>query len=175
MLDRQFIRQNPDIVRAGAVRKGVQAPVDEFLALDKTWREATHEWETVQAQMNQASKSIGAYLAQGKKAEAEAAKAEAATLKGDISNLEAKAKDLETELRALELKFPNLPHESVPDGATADDNPIIREWGEKPESDGPAKAHFDIAAELGLIDFERASSTAAWRTSTSTWRTSPPG
>ncbi|MBS1724629.1 MAG: serine--tRNA ligase [Armatimonadetes bacterium] len=156
MLDRQFIRQNPDAVRAGAARKGVKAPVDEFLQTDAAWRTATHEWETVQAQANTVNKSIGALMGQGKKDEAEAAKREAAELKSKVGDLEGAAKELEAKLREIELLFPNLPHDSVPDGTTPDENVVIREWGEKPTFAEAPKKHFDIALEHGLIDFDRA-------------------
>jgi len=156
MLDRQTIRQNPDLVRSGASRKGVEAPVDEFLKVDTSWRAATQQWETAQAEMNQVSKSIGALMGQGKKDEAEEAKKQAAGLKDRVAELEDQAKKLEAELRTIELKFPNLPHESVPDGKTPEENVVVRMWGDQPTFAEPPKAHWDIAIEHGLIDFERA-------------------
>ncbi|MBS1713441.1 MAG: serine--tRNA ligase [Armatimonadetes bacterium] len=156
MLDRQYIRQNPDLVKAGSLRKGVEAPVDEFLKTDAAWRAATTEWERVQADMNKVSKSIGALMAQGQKDQAEAAKSEAAALKGRVGELEEAARDLEAKLREIELRFPNLPHATVPDGSTVEENVVVREWGEKPDVGDPAVPHWDVASELGLIDFERA-------------------
>src|SRR5690349_1439817 len=130
MLDRNFVRQNPEAVKAGARRKGVGAPVDEFIATDTAWRAATHEWETTQAEANTANKSIGALMGQGEKDEA--------------------------KLREIERRFPSLPHESVPDGKSPNENVVVREWGEKPLFAEPPHKHFDIAAEHRLIDFERA-------------------
>lgn len=157
MLDRQVIRQNPEAVRLSARRKGVEAPVNEFVTKDTSWRQANREWETTQAQMNSVSKSIGVFMAQGKASEAEQAKKEAVELKSSVGELEERAKKLEAELRIVELKFPNLPHESVPDGKTAEENVVVREWGEKPFFAEPPKPHWEIAEEHGLIDFERAS------------------
>ncbi|MFX8270299.1 serine--tRNA ligase, partial [Acinetobacter baumannii] len=68
--------------------------------------------------------------------------------------LDEKDRFLEAELRAVELKFPNLPHETAPDGKDETENVVRREWGTKPES---TKPHWEIATELGIIDFDRAS------------------
>lgn len=158
MLDRNLIRQQPDFVRAGCSRKGVDPGiVDAFVKADGDWRAATSEWETVQAEMNRVSKTIGALMGSGKKDEAEAAKLEAATLKDRVGALEAQAKTLEAVVRDIELRFPNMPHESVPDGNSEDANVVVREWGEKPPFAEPPLPHWDIAAEHGLIDFERGS------------------
>lgn len=157
MLDRQTIRQNPDLVRAGARRKGIDAPVDEFLATDQAWRAALHELEQLNAESNRVSKSIGALMGQGKTAEAEAAKQEAAQLKSKLPAAEEKARTLDAQLTEIELKFPNLPHESVPDGMSAEENVVIRTWGEQPVFAEPPKTHSEIALEHKLIDFERAS------------------
>lgn len=157
MLDRNRIRQEPEKVRAAIKRKGIDAPVDEFLRIDKEWREAQTKLGELNAESNRISKSIGALMAQGKKEEAEAAKAETSSLKNQIKELEPKERELELALRAVELKFPNTPHDSVPDGMTPEDNPVIRTWGDKPNFAEPPKPHYEIAEELGLIDFERAS------------------
>ena len=89
------------------------------------------------------------------KAEAEAAKAQTGELKARIKVLEDQERELEDRLHNIELTFPNLPHESTPDGLDADSNVVVREWGEKPTfAEGPV-SHQQIAEELGLIDFER--------------------
>lgn len=157
MLDRQFIRQNPELVRAGALRKGVVAPVDQFLETDQARRAALHEFETVQAESNAVSKSIGALMASGKKDEAEEAKKQASALKEKLPALEERAKSLEAQQLEIELKFPNMPHESVPDGSTPEENQVVRLWGDSPTFTEPPKSHWEIAAEHRLIDFERAS------------------
>lgn len=157
MLDRQYIRQNPEEVRAASRRKGIEAPIDAFLGVDQSWRAALHELEVVQAESNRISKSIGALMAQGKADEANEAKSQAAELKTKLPVLEEAARELESALRTIELQFPNVPHESVPDGLTVEENVVVREWGEKPSFAEPPKQHWEIAAEHRLIDFERAS------------------
>lgn len=155
MLDRALIRKDPDFVRAGVARKGAGAPVDEFLRTDEHWRGVKHDLDEKYAEMNRISKTIGALIGKGMKDEAEAAKAQTGQLKSEIQTLEKQERDLEAKLHDLELEFPNLPHESVPDGNTPEQNTIIREWGEKPFfAEGPV-SHIQIAGELKLIDFER--------------------
>ncbi|MBL8064346.1 MAG: serine--tRNA ligase [Chthonomonadaceae bacterium] len=157
MLDRQFVRQSPDQVRIQSARKRVAAPVDEFLKIDKEWRDKIQELEVLQAESNRVSKSIGSLMAAGQKDEAEAAKILAAETKSKIPALEHQVRELEDALHLVELKFPNLPHSSVPEGATAEDNVVVREWGDKPSFAEPPHTHWQIAAEHNLIDFERAS------------------
>lgn len=153
VLDRQLIRQHPDDVRQRSLRKGLQAPVDEFLATDERWRGVTTELSQAQAQMNQIAKSIGALMAQGKRDEAEQAKAQTADLKAKIKDLETQERELEDELKAIELQFPNLPHDSVPDGADESANVEVRRWGTMDET--LRESAYDLAVRLGLVDFER--------------------
>lgn len=105
--------------------------------------------------MNVASKSIGALMGQGKKEEAEAAKVQASGIKEQIQALESRERELETQLGDLELQFPNLPHESVPEGMTPEENVVVREWGTQPSFAFEPKAHWDLAESLKLIDFPR--------------------
>jgi seryl-tRNA synthetase len=154
MLDRQLIRTQPDLVRAGAARKGIAAPVDEFLAVDAERRQELTELNELQAELNRASKSIGQLRAQGLNEEFEAARARTSELKEAIRLKEELMRILDDRLDALELKFPNLPHESVPDGMSAEENQVVRHWGEAAPNPH-AIPHWDICEELGLADFER--------------------
>jgi seryl-tRNA synthetase len=154
MLDRKLIREQPEFVAEQARRKGVEAPVDEFLRVDQEWRALLQTVEQMQAESNRISKTIGQLMGQGKKDEAEAAKAQTADLKAQLKELEPKARELELQLHEIELRFPNLPHASVPEGKDADDNVTVRTWGEPPV--GEFVNHITIAEELKLIDFARA-------------------
>lgn len=156
MLDRQLLRQHPDVVRAGAARKGIDAPVDAFLAKDTEFRALQVQLNEWQSEGNAASKSIGQLMAQGKKDEAEAAKAKAAEVKSKVQEGEARFRELEAELHEIELKFPNMPHASVPDGLTPDDNVEVRQWGEKPSFAFEPKPHWELGETLGMLDFPRA-------------------
>lgn len=160
MLDRQLFRTNPDLVRRGCARKGIDAPIDEVIRLDAERRETLATLERQQAEMNRISKSIGQLMAQGKREEAEAAKAQTKDLKEAIAAGEQRLREIEQALREAELMIPNLPHESVPDGLDETANVVIREWGEKPSFDFEPKAHWDLAAELSLLDLPRGSKVA---------------
>lgn len=153
MLDRKLIRENPELVLKGAQRKGIEPPLYEFQATDQAWRDILVELEEKQAASNKISKSIGQLMGQGKKEEAEEAKKQTADLKAAIKELEPKAKELEDKLHDIELRFPNIPHETAPDGKDETDNVEVRAWGEKPTGD--FIPHWEIAEQLGLIDFER--------------------
>jgi len=157
MLDRNLIRREPELVKTGAKRKGIDidAAVDEWLKTDSAWRALEVELQAKEAQMNQISKSIGMLMGQGKRDEAEAAKAQTKAIKDAIAEESPRAKEMEARLHDLELSFPNIPHESVPDGLTADDNKVVREWGEQPKFAEQPQAHWDVAARLNMLDLAR--------------------
>lgn len=153
MLDRKLLREQMDFVVAQARRKGVEAPAEAFQQVDAEYRTIKPKLDELRQAMNTKSKAIGALMGQGKKEEAEAAKAETGALKQQIQELEAKERDLEAEMERLELQFPNLPHESVPDGLTPEENVVVREWGEKREFSFEPKPHWEIAENLKMLDF----------------------
>ena len=160
MLDRDLIRRNPDLVRAGAARKRLEAPVDAFLNVDAEWRAERSELETKQAQLNAASRSIGALMSQRKVEEANAAKTVAKELSESITGHAERARILEAELAEIELAFPNLPHESVPDGLDESANVTVRTWGELPRYESQPPPHWEIADRLGLFDLPRGAKIA---------------
>jgi seryl-tRNA synthetase len=161
MLDRDLIRREPDAVRAGIRRKRLDPSlVDEFLRIDTSWRATRTELDDKSAESNRISKSIGQLIGQGKKDEAEAAKAQTSDLKKAIAGLESTERELEASLREVELQFPNLPHESVPDGDDENANILVREWGELPTFDEEPKPHWEIAERLGLLDLPRGAKIA---------------
>ncbi|HEY0866041.1 MAG TPA: serine--tRNA ligase [Fimbriimonas sp.] len=161
MLDRDLIRQNPDLVRQGIARKGLDASVvDAFLEADAAWRRVVSELEQKQAEMNRISKSIGQLMGQGKREEAEQAKAQTRELKDALGREEPLERELEAKLREIELEVPNLPHESVPDGKDETDNPVVREWGEKPSFGQDPLPHWEIAERLRMLDLPRGAKIA---------------
>ncbi|HMS56012.1 MAG TPA: serine--tRNA ligase [Fimbriimonadaceae bacterium] len=155
MIDRQLLRNNLDQVRAGVAKKHMSAPLDEWATVYAEFNAFKQELEAHQAESNRVSKTIGQLMGQGKKEEAEAAKIEAKRLSDLVAAGEPRARELETRLTDLELSIPNVPHESVPEGKTAEENVVIRTWGEKPT--GEFKPHWDVAEDLKMIDLERGS------------------
>lgn len=155
MLDRKVLREQMDFVVAQCRRKGVEAPAEAFLSVDNEYRAIKPKIDELRQAMNQKSKAIGALMGQGKREEAEAAKAETAELKHQIQDLEGREKELEAQLHQIELQFPNLPHESVPEGMTPEENVEVRRWQEAPKFDFQPKPHWELAESLRLLDFPR--------------------
>ncbi len=158
MLDIKLIRDKADFVRSRLATRGAgdEAKIDEILKLDEQRRKSLSEVETLKATRNRVSKEIGALMGQKKLAEAEAKKAETKDLGEKIAALDKQAVEAESARDALMLQLPNLPHESVPLGKTAEDNPEIRIHGAKANYDFKLKSHVELCESLKLVDFARA-------------------
>jgi seryl-tRNA synthetase len=155
LLDIKLIRNEPDFVKQRlAVRGADTSAVDAVLDVDGQWRAATAEAERLQAEINSASKSIGQLMREGKKDEAEQAKARTRELGDTQSAAAEEARVFEAKRDDLLFYIPNLPHESTPPGGE-EHFQIIKQVGEAPKFDFAPKAHWDIAADLGLVDFAR--------------------
>ncbi|MBB5286797.1 seryl-tRNA synthetase [Rhabdobacter roseus] len=162
MLQTNFIRDNQELTVAGLRKKHfreAESTVELLLKLDRLRRETQQELDTVLAQSNAKAKEIGGLMKQGKKEEAEAAKAETSALKERSKVLDEQLKQAESALFEELVKLPNLPHESVPEGRSAEDNVTVLEQGEKPELPAGAKPHWELIQSLGgtsgaMIDFE---------------------
>ncbi|MDQ2986624.1 MAG: serine--tRNA ligase [Armatimonadota bacterium] len=159
MLDRKRLRTETDFVRAGISRKNIDAPLDEWLLLDEEWRSLTTSLQEKEADANRTSQEIGALFAQGKKEEAAATREVAAAAKAEIAEQGEKERALREKLDTLELQIPNVPHASVIDGKSSEDNVEISSWGEKPSA-VHTKPHWDVAEELDLLDFARGAKIA---------------
>lgn len=154
MLDPKFIRANPDAVRAGIKNKNMDdAALDEFLAADELWRKQITTADELKALRNTVSEEISKMKRAGQDASAEITRMR--EVSDRIKEMDAEIRELEERTQAALLMIPNLPHESVPVAETAAGNALIREWGKPREFDFQPRPHWDIAADLGLIDFER--------------------
>ncbi len=158
MLDIKLIRDEPDLVRQRLAARGAgdESRVDQVLQLDEQRRKLLTEVEVLKAERNRASKEIGALMGQKRIEEADARKRETRELGDRIAAMDKQAIESDEARQKLMLEIPNLPHESVPLGKTAEDNPIVRIFGEKPVQDFKPKAHVEICERLKLIDFARA-------------------
>jgi seryl-tRNA synthetase len=158
MLDIKLIRERADFVRErlGLRGAGDEKQIDAILKFDEQRRKALGEVESLKAQRNRVSKEIGALMGQKKAEEADAKKKETRELGDRIAGLDKQAAEAETARDAAMLALPNLPHESVPAGKTAEDNPIVRFHGEKPGFSFKPKSHVELCESLKLIDFARA-------------------
>jgi seryl-tRNA synthetase len=158
VLDIKLIREKTDFVRSRLATRGAgdEAKIDEILKFDELRRKVLGEVETFKSHRNRVSKEIGALMGQKKLAEAEAKKAETKDLGDKIAALDKQAAEAEIARDTLMLQLPNLPHESVALGKTADDNPEVRVHGARASFDFKPKSHVELCDSLKLVDFARA-------------------
>ena len=162
MLPLKLIREQPEAVaRALATRGGSGDTLKELLEVDRQRRELLRTAEELKARRNRTSEAIGAAKRRGEDASAEMHEMRAV---GDrIRELDVALQRVDGEIEGLLLALPNLPHESVPAGATADDNEEIRRGGAPRPLGFEPKSHWEIGEALGVLDFERASKIAKSR------------
>ncbi len=156
MLQINMIRQNKDALIEGLQKRNFKEIdlVDKIISLDEEKRRVQQESESIAASINTASKNIGQLMAQGKKEDATLEKKKVTDLKEDTKHISQRLSELETELYNLMVLLPNMPHESVPKGATAEENELIKMSENIPEMDQDALPHWELAEKYNLIDFE---------------------
>ncbi|HEU5125278.1 MAG TPA: serine--tRNA ligase [Verrucomicrobiae bacterium] len=162
VLDIKLIRERPDFVRQRLATRGAgdETLIEKILAADEQRRKILSELETFKAQRNRVSKEIGALMAQKKADEAEAKKKETRDLGDRITELDQQVAAVDATRDSLMLQLPNLPHESVPTGKSAEDNQIVRTVGEKKTFTFKPKTHVELCDSLKLVDFSRAAKLA---------------
>ncbi len=131
-----------------------QEIITRVVELDAIRRETQTSLDSLLADINSLSRSIWSFMKEGKKEEAAAAREQVGKLKGTSSQLESKLKETEEEIGELLVTIPNLPHESVPEGKTPEDNIVERSGGAMPSLPESALPHWDLAKKYDLIDFE---------------------
>jgi seryl-tRNA synthetase len=154
MLDLHFVREHPDRVAAGLAKRGQSMALDELQALDTKRRALLVEIEGLKRHRNESSKKIGDIMKGG--GDATPLRNEMKSLGEKVAALEVESGEIETALSELMKRLPNMPHESVPAGTTADDNVVARTWGTPRTFAFTPQAHWDLGAALGILDFERA-------------------
>ena len=163
MLDIKLIRENPEMVKAAMKtrNKDMDAVVDEVLEIDAKRRELMKATDSLKQEQNAASKKIPQIKKEG----------------GDISEImermneikavikadDAKIAELDARQKVLIYEFPNVPNSSVPVGKDDSENVEIRRWGEPRKFDFDYKAHWDIGADLGILDPETAAKVTGTR------------
>lgn len=157
MLQIQQIKENKEATIAGLKKKhfkNAEEAVEQIIALDDKRRETQNELDSTLAKSNALAKEIGGLMKAGKKDEAEAAKAETSSLKTRSKELDESLKSIESELYEVLVTLPNLPHSSVPEGKTPEENEVILENGSIPTLSEDALAHWDLIKKYDIIDFE---------------------
>ena len=160
MLDIKFIRENKEIVQAGAKKKRVEINIDKLIALDDQRLKELKEVEDLRSEINRVSNDIGRNQDPALKVQLIE---EMRAVKEDIKTKEEKLKVTMEEWQKMMLEVPNIPDISVPDGATEADNKEVKNWGEKPAFSFEPKDHIEIMNNLKMVDFERGTKVHGFR------------
>lgn len=166
MLDIRFVREHLDEVATAMENRNHSWDSEYFKELDESRRSLIGQEEELLNQRNVLSKSIGKLMGEGKKDEAEATKAQVSELKDRIADLSAKRAEAEEKLNDLLMGTPNMPADTTPVGKDENDNPEVRRWGTPRDFEAEGiemKPHWDLGADLGIIDAERAVKLAGSR------------
>ncbi|MBB3870435.1 serine--tRNA ligase [Parageobacillus toebii NBRC 107807] len=162
MLDVKYLRNHFEEVKEKLLKRGEDLTnIDRFEELDKKRRELIAKAEELKNKRNEVSQQI-AVLKREKK-DADHLIAEMRDVGDRIKAMDDEIRQVEEELNALLLSIPNIPHESVPVGNSEEDNVEVRKWGEPRSFSFEPKPHWDIAEQLGILDFERAAKVTGSR------------
>ncbi len=157
MLDAQFIRDNLEAVKVNCKNRNVKADPGRVVQLDDERKRLVQETQTWQQRQNEISKLTAKEKDKDKK---QVLIQEGRALRDKVGALEANIKQVEAELRTVLATIPNRSHPDAPVGTTAEDNKVIKRWGEPRKFEFVAKDHVALAEALNLIDFEAGSAVA---------------
>ena len=162
MLDVKLLRSDFDKVKQALERRGApEELIADFPALDQRRRELLTETERLKNRRNTVSQEVAKIKREG--GDAEALIVEMREVGDRIKELDEEVRELEAKIEQITLAIPNIPHESVPIGASEEDNVEIRRHGEPPAFGFEPKSHWEIADRLGILDFESAARTTGSR------------
>ncbi len=158
MLDIRFIRENADLIKAGARKKHITVDVDRLLAVDDMRKQLRMSLDTKRAEQKRRSNEIQLIKGNEREEILEAMR----HLKEGMVEEEEQYKKTMVEWQALMLCVPNLPDMSVPEGASDEDNIETKQWGTPPVFENP-KSHIELMTRLGMADFDRGAKVAGFR------------
>jgi seryl-tRNA synthetase len=161
MLDVKLIREKPEYVRENIARRHDPEKLellDRVIETDLKWRELTQRVNELRRRRNVVSSEIGKAVKAG--GDALSLRAEAAEIPSKLSELESLMNGLQEQLRDGLMRLPNMLHDSVPYGRDDHDNVVVKVCGKKPEFSFTPKSHAELAAGLGIADFERGAKAA---------------
>jgi seryl-tRNA synthetase len=154
MIDIKLLQKDFQAVSTALLKKGVDETIlDDLKQKSKTTKSKRQDMESLQAKQNTLSSQFGAYKKNGQ--DINELKIQIDELKKTKTTIENEVKVLEEELNSIIMGIPNMPDESVPDGASEDDNVVIKTVGTQKEFSFTPKEHWDIGESSGIIDFER--------------------
>lgn len=154
MHDLGVFRANLESIAARLATRGLQLPLDEFHALDQRRRAAITESEQLRAEQNGMSREIARLRKEG--IDTAAAQQRSREMSDRIAELAKDVEAADSGFREMLAGIPNVPHESVPVGRSAEDNVEVRRVGKPTAMNFTPKAHWDLGPELGILDFDRA-------------------
>ncbi len=160
MLDIKFIRENLDLVKAGAAKKNITVDLDALVALDERRRAVLASVEGKKAEQNRASTTVAGAADQATR---EQLIGEMKLLKETLQREEEELKEVMHEWRGLMVQVPNVPDMSVPEGEDDAGNVEIRTWGEMPQFSFAPKSHVELARLHDGADFERGAKVSGFR------------
>lgn len=160
MLDIKFIRENKDIVQAGAKKKHVDIDIDALIALDDQRLVFLKEVEDLRAEVNRVSNNIARDQDPALKVQLIE---EMRIVKDEIKGKEEKLKEIMMAWQKTMLYVPNVPDMTVPEGESDEENIEIRAWGEKPQFSFTPKDHIELMENLDMVDFERGVKVSGFR------------
>ena len=156
MLDIKFVRENLEEVEAALRNRGQEIALEDYREREAERRQLLTRLEALRHERNTLSKEVGVLMKAGKRDEAQPLRDRVTAINEESKDLEARAAAQDDWVRDFLLNLPNIPHASVPVGASEEDNPVVKTWGQAPQFDFPPQAHWDIGEKLGILDFERA-------------------
>jgi seryl-tRNA synthetase len=156
MLDLRFVREHLEAVEQALNNRGSDLSLEEFKERDARRRRLLTELEELRHRRNTLSQEVGRLMKAGEKAAAQPLRDQVTAINESVKALEGQAEESDAWVRDFLLNLPNLPHESVPVGASSDDNPVVKTWGNPPGFDFEPRAHYDLGEALGILDFQRA-------------------
>jgi len=160
MLDIAFIREYPDLVKAGAQKKHIKVDIDRLLEVDRQRRALVTDIEGLRAERNRKSRALGTEPSSAR----QALLADTRAITERLKQREAELAPLEREFDLLMLQVPNVPAAEVPEGLTEADNREVRRWGALPAFSFPPRDHVELGEGLDIIDVKRAVRLAGTRT-----------
>ena len=161
MYDLAYFRANLETIAERLATRGFKLDVDHFRALDAKRRAALTEAESLKAQRNAESMEISKLRKQG--VDTTERQQKVREIGERISSLDSQVSQLDEEFRSWLAGIPNVPHESVPTGSGSEDNVVVRTWGEPPKFSFEPKPHWDLGADLKILDLPRAAKVTGAR------------
>ena len=161
MLDPQLLRSDLTTVATALNKRNMKLDVEAIQQLEEKRKSIQVKTEELQASRNSKSKEIGQLKSKGE--DAQAIMDEVANIKQQLDESTAELDVVQSSLNEIVSGIPNIPHETVPNGTTEDDNEEVRQWGTPKTFDFEPKDHVDLGEALGLIDFETATKITSSR------------